>query len=365
MGDDKFPEYNKFATAEHEANLKDGGLPEPFIIKTGLLQNDTNILCVQVHNYSNISTDLSARVWLSAGINNSFHKYSPTPNWFEAENQYFNSKLPLIFLKTNGQTIKNDDRIKCNMAIIENNNGNLNSKFDSTNIYNGNISIEIRGHSSSNFPKKQFSIETQDELGENLNIGLFGWPKENDWILHAPYSDKTLLRNVLAYKMSDEMGHYAPRTKLCEVFINNKYEGVYVFTEKIKRDSGRVDISKLKKTDILDEEVTGGYIFKIDRKDDDNHNWISPYAPNNSPINSPQEELFLVTTYPKKDDIKFQQENYIEDFITQFETNLKSNNFDDPHLGYSNFIDVNSFIDFFIVQEVSRNVDAYIKFIFP
>ncbi len=359
MGINPFPDYNAFATKEHEANLKDGGLPEPFSVEKGLILNDTNLLCIQVHNHSNSSNDLSARIWLSAGINNSFHKFSPTPIWFEAINQDFKSKLPLIFLNTEGQVIKNNDRINCKMAIIENGNGALNSKFDSINIYNGNISIEIRGHSSSNFPKKQFSIETQDEFGDNLNVSLFGWPKENDWILYAPYSDKTLLRNVLAYKMSNEMGHYAPRTKLCEVFIDNKYEGVYVFTEKIKRDSGRVNISKLKKSDLFDDEVTGGYIFEIDREDPGNHNWISPYAPNNAPLNSSQADLFLVTTYPKKDDIKLQQENYIEDFISQFETNLKSNNFDDPILGYSNFIDINSFIDFFIVQEVSRNVDAY------
>ena len=62
----------------------------------------------------------------------------------------------------------------------------------------------------------------------------------------ANYNDKTFLRNVLAFDLFEKMGHYAPRTKLCEVVVNDIYNGIYVFTEKIKRDNGRVDIAKVR-----------------------------------------------------------------------------------------------------------------------
>lgn len=355
MGSKVFPAYSIQATNEHEANLKDQWIPEPISVSSSLLLNDTNILSVQVHNATADTGDITARVWLSLAINDNSQTYSNTPIWFQSNNQFFTSKLPLVFLNTNGQEIQDASRISCEMKIISNDSTQQNSKFDTTSIYNGNISIEIRGHSSTSYPKKQFGLETQDEFGENLNVSLFGWPSENDWILQAPYSDKTLLRNTLAFKISSDMGHYAPRTKPCELFINNKYQGVYVFAEKIKRDKGRVNISKLKKSDIFNDEVTGGYIFQIDRSDKQNFYWTSPYAPNNAPFT----DVYMVTTYPKKDDIKTQQEDYIREFITEFEDNLASSNFDNPVSGYRNYINVPSFIDFFLVQEISRNADAY------
>ena len=120
------------------------------------------------------------------------------------------------------------------MGIINNKDGTNNSN-DNFNDYNGQISIEMRGSSSQQiFPKKSYSLETQTSTGENNNISILGLPDENDWVLYAPYSDKTLLRNSLSYEISRKMGYYAPRTKYCEVFINSEYMGIYLLTEKIK-----------------------------------------------------------------------------------------------------------------------------------
>ena len=94
---------------------------------------------------------------------------------------------------------------------------------DSFNGYDGQISIEIRGSSSQMFPKKQYALETQDIDGENLNVSILGMPAENDWILYAPYSDKSLLRNFLVYELARNMGRYASRTRFCELVINKNW----------------------------------------------------------------------------------------------------------------------------------------------
>jgi hypothetical protein len=88
------------------------------------------------------------------------------------------------------------------MGIIYNGEGNRNYFSDPFNHYNGKINIEIRGSSSQYFfAKKQHAFETQDSLGNNLNVSLLGMPAENDWVLYGPYSDKSMMRNVLVYKL--------------------------------------------------------------------------------------------------------------------------------------------------------------------
>ena len=121
------------------------------------------------------------------------------------------SIIPLVFINTYGQQIQNEPKISANMGIIDNGNGVFNHATDSYNEYNGEIGIEIRGSSSSSFPKKGFGIETRDGNGNNNNVPLFGMPLENDWVLHAPYSDKSLMRNFLSYYLGNKMYYYSPQ----------------------------------------------------------------------------------------------------------------------------------------------------------
>jgi hypothetical protein len=152
------------------------------------------------------------------------------------------------------------------------------------------------------------------------------------------------------------MGHYAPRTKLCEVVINDIYNGIYVFTEKIKRDNGRVDISKLDLDDNDGDSLTGGYIFRVDYWNG-NNSWVSNY---NNP-NFPNDEVRYVYNYPDYDEISIQQKNYIQTLVGDFEDALWGSGFDDPVFGYKPFINTRSFIDYFIVNEFARNVDGFKK----
>ena len=146
------------------------------------------------------------------------------------------SNLPIIEINTNGQTIQNSTKITADMGIIYNGERQRNYMTDPYNNYDGKIGIEIRGSSSTQFPKKQYALETRDAMGNNLNVSLLGLPAENDWILYAVYNDKSLLRDVLAFKLSNAMGRYASRSRFCELVLNGDYRGVYVLLEKIKRD---------------------------------------------------------------------------------------------------------------------------------
>ncbi len=172
------------------------------------------------------------------------------------------SNLPLVVINTNGKTILDASKIQATMKIIYNGAGKLNKTTDPGNIYNGNIGIEIRGAYSASLPQKPYGFETRDQSWNNLNVSLLGMPEENDWILLANYNDKTFMRNTLAFELFRKMGHYAPRARMVEVIVNNIYQGVYILTEKIKQDKGRVDISKLATKDISGDDVTGGYFFK-------------------------------------------------------------------------------------------------------
>lgn len=267
------------------------------------------------------------------------------------------SNLPIVILNTGGQPILDDPKIKADMAIIDNGPGMTNNVTDPPNNYDGKIGIEIRGSSSQMFPKKQYGIELMDEDENELEASLLGLPVEEDWILFAPYNDKTLMRDVLAYKLGRDLNRYAPRTRYCEVVLNGKYQGVYVLIEKIKRDKNRVDINKLDPEEITGNSLTGGYIIKIDKTTGDSgEGWYSPHQPS---FRQRQQKVLFQYEIPKYDEIVPEQKAYIEKYVTDFEDVLKGDNFKDPVNGYAKFIDVNSFVDFLLVQEMSKNVDGY------
>lgn len=261
------------------------------------------------------------------------------------------SNLPIIVITTpQGQSISDDPRIVCHMGVINNGQGVANNINDPYNNYDGNIAIEIRGSTSQQYPKKGYGFETQDTNGVNLQIGLLGLPPENDWILYGPYPDKTLLRNVMTYHFARQMGNYAPRTRYCELMIDGNYRGVYVLMERIKIDNDRVDLQDVHVPNIWDDTLTGGYVVKVDKQTGEvGYTWTSLY--NN--------EVVLQFHDPEFDELNTLQASYMENFIGEFETAVNGPNFDAMSGGWRDYIDHNSFHDFFILQELGRTVDGY------
>lgn len=263
--------------------------------------------------------------------------------------------LPLVIIETGGQTIPNDPKIMARMGIVDNGPGNLNHATDPHNGYDGWIGIEVRGNSSQGYPQKQYSMETRDSIGDNREVSLLGLPVENDWILHAPYSDKAFIRNHLAYTLSREMGQYATRTRYCEVILNGAYQGVYLLMESIKRDSNRVDIAKLTNNDLSGDDLTGGYIVKIDWLG--GPYWQSNYLPDQTaPYNN---VVNFQMIEPDPTQAPMAQILYIQSYVDSFETALYGPGFRDTTSGWRRFADERTFIDYHILNELAKNIDAY------
>lgn len=263
------------------------------------------------------------------------------------------SNLPIVVINTNNQSIPSEPKITASMGIIYNGAGVRNNISDPYNHYNGAIGIEVRGQSSQSFPMKSYSIELRDALGNSQDLSMLDMPKESDWVLYAPFTDKTLMRNVLAYHLSRSLGHWAARTRFVELIVNNDYKGVYVFEEKIKRVNARVGVTKMSASDVSGDAVTGGYIFSLDKQP---NGWFSKYATPNSSNGAKRQFSYI---YPKPGDIATQQMAYIESAVDKFESSLAADNFQDPYNGVRKYADIPSFIDYLIVNEVSRNVDGY------
>ena len=229
--------------------------------------------------------------------------------------------------------------------------------------YEGIIGIEIRGESSQYFDKKSFGFETWDNQYNDIDISLLGFPEEEDWILYGPFSDKSLIRNKLIYDLSNQMGRYASKTEFVELSINYEYKGLYIFMEKLKRDDNRINIQKLNENDIDETLITGGYIIKIDKSDMEDGSYTD-YNSFQSKYDvfgkkDGDKKVYFNYEYPKPSEIHAYQKNYIKNYINEFESSLASDQFKNSENGYRKYIDVNSFIDFFILNEISNNVDGF------
>ena len=261
--------------------------------------------------------------------------------------------LPLVMINTRGGVIANDPKITADLSIVYNGLGKRNKSTDVANEFNGKAGIELRGQSSQGQPLRSYDIELRDAAGLEGTTPLLGMPPESDWVLYAPYMDKTMMRNYLAYTLTREMGRWASRVRYVELILNNEYQGIYLLAEKIKRDSSRVNISKLLPTDNTGIELTGGYIFSLDKEP---NGWLSSY-PTPGATNQARRQFSYV--YPKVLDITTQQKNFIKQTVDDFESTLAGPNFQDPSFGVRKHADLNSFIDFLIMNELSRNIDGY------
>jgi hypothetical protein len=267
--------------------------------------------------------------------------------------------LPIVIIHTQGQNIVPDTKVNCTMEIKYNGPGQMTYRNGPPNVYNGNIGIEVRGATSSGYPQKPYGFETRTPAGANNNVSLLGMPPENDWVLLSNYNDRSLVRNALAMRLFGQMGNYSPRTRLCEVMVDSSYRGVYLLAEKIKRDSGRVSIANLTPADTTGDELSGGYILQ------QNHwNNSNSFQSNYSPIDHPTFDVHFVYESPAPADLHPKQKAYIAAFMDSLETALYSANFADTLNGYRKYLDVPSFIDYFLVNELARNNDGFKKSVF-
>lgn len=261
--------------------------------------------------------------------------------------------LPIVFIDTKGKCLDNtvNDKMPATMSVLD---AATNNVADSAKGTHYDIGIKVRGQSSAKFPKPGYSVEVRDNQGEGLDVSMLGLPPADDWVFHGPYVDKSMMRNALAHWLFRQAGHYSPRTKHFDLYINGVYRGVYVLIEKIKRGKYRVNVSKLKETDISGDDVTGGYIWAFDKTG------TNTGGMGNEDINKEgfktADGLNVIMHYPKKENLQQQQQAYLKKYLEDLENLFKNGK---NGSGYENYVDMTSALDYVLHEEVTNNSDSY------
>ena len=269
---------------------------------------------------------------------------------------FVSSNIPIVKLTTLNSPINDNVKVPVLMQIIDNGQGNMNFANGTNYAYEGQILTEWQGFTGPSYPKKNYDFDLIDNSGVKIDTVLMGLPSENDFVFKAEYLDHSLLKNTITYEFARRMDQYAPRTRPCEIILDGEYIGYYTLTETVKRGQNRVDIANLTPLDIAGTDLTGGYIIEMNINGDPGA-WYSNFDPINVATAGSPVEFKHVD--PKASEILPVQANYIHAFVDSFETALNASTFTDPILGYRNFIDVSTFIDFLIVNEFSVNYDSY------
>lgn len=273
------------------------------------------------------------------------------------------SNLPIVIINTDIDSnsgvpleIIDENRVGADMKIIFRPEGTRNFLTDENNSnflnYNGRISIELRGSSSQFLEKKPYALTTlQANNVSNNNVSLLEMPEENDWILNPLAFDQSLMRDNLSYDLARSIGSYAARTQYCEVMVNGDYRGVYMLSEKIKVDAERVNIVKMTETDTALPQLSGGYITKCDKTTGgDPVAWSFETFIGN--------EVNFIHDTPNPTSVTIEQNDYIFNIFDSLET-IASNQNSSIENGYPSVIDVPTFVDFIILNEIASNVDGY------
>ena len=274
------------------------------------------------------------------------------------------TNLPIVWIGVDGRYIDRNNRITARMKIIHNGKGQLNyadtiAHPGQTVDYEGYVALRYRGSSSFGMSdKKPYSFRPLDkpleEGGTKKKVNILGMGKDNNWALLAPYADKSMMRDLLAFEVSRPWMEYTPQGRYCELYLDGIYYGVYILTEVVSKGSHRINIPDPGDSG---DDLTGGYIMEVDRADEMTH--VSKYHPvsNNG---TPYSNRYIYFQYDSPDyvDLTRDQVKYINGYIDQMESALW-NYRPSGTATYESYIDVDNFIDYQIAMELGHNVDAY------
>lgn len=269
----------------------------------------------------------------------------------------FTSTLPVLLFWTDGQAPTSDTDVGMGLLALEPEEGGVVALLG-TPSNNGRARLHARGSSSADFPKHAYDMELwEGDAKVDRRDVLVGMPENGDWILYAPYYyDDALVRNPLAMSLSVAVGRYAPRTRMVEVFVgergsavdNDDYVGVYVLMEEIEVDAERVAITPLLPEDGAEPEVTGGYLFKVDRTGDGESGFYAGSAGGEFSF-----QQNFVAVEPTETELSRAQASYLADRVDDVGWAVASGE------DYDAVMDVDSFIDHHIVNVVMKNPDAF------
>lgn len=292
--------------------------------------------------------------------------YKPTNNAYV---RLTKTNMPIVFINVNGRMIQREDRITARMKIIDNGEGQYNygdtlaypnQKVD----YEGYVALKYRGNSSfNNSDKKPYSFRPLDkpleEGGEKQKVKIMGMGKDNDWALLAPFSDKSMIRDVLTFELGRPYFDFVPHAKFCEVVLDGTYYGVFIMSERVGKGKKRLNLNDPGEDD---GDLTGDYLVEIDR-DDEPEYYQSKYHPvdgNGNDITSNK----ITYQYSAPDYEDFAElppgtREALHKQIDDMEASFRTDYYTDPERGYRKYIDETSFIDYMLSTEFSFNIDGY------
>ncbi len=214
----------------------------------------------------------------------------------------------------------------------------------------GDVTIRVRGHSSREFEKPNYFIRFVNPDGTNNSQSFLGMDAHHEWALHGPILDKTLIRNYMWYNISGEIMEYSPNVRFFELVLNGEYQGLYLATETITsgKNGTRLNLEVNKKNNAF-----SGYAFRLDWGDAEEYKKFYPFT-NYTTRAKTQHELVYPGTKNITEDIK----EDIKDEFSLFERTLYSYDYNNEIYGYKNYIDIDSFADYFLINEFTCNYDA-------
>lgn len=292
--------------------------------------------------------------------------YPPTKN---AQVKLSETNLPIVFIDVDGKMILREERITAKIKIIDNGTGKTNyadlaAHPDQQVDYEGYISLKYRGNSSFNSSdKKPYGFKTiakpLEEGGKKVKVSLLGLGKDNDWVLLAPFSDKSMIRDVLTFELGRPYLDWVPSSRHVEVVVDGKYYGIYILTERPGKGKNRLNLHDPGEDG---GDLTGDWRVEIDR-DDEDHYYRSKYHPYGR-YGTVDNTKYITYQYDDPEyedfaDLPAGTEKAIQKSIDDMEDCFAGANYKDPVNGYRKYIDVTSFIDYMLSTEFTFNVDGY------
>ena len=271
----------------------------------------------------------------------------------------FRSDLPVLLLHDYGRGRPSTVGVPGTVQLFEPVNGVTSMTNPPT--LAARVQLASRGSSTEGLTKVSLKVEFRDEFELDRDVAWLGMPEDSDWVLYAPnVFDPIMTHNPFIHGLANDLGYYASRTRFVEVYLvqtgmgavqTTSYNGIYVLEEKVKRGKDRVDVDKLEPEHALEPEVTGGYLFKVDRPD-----------PGDTGFGVSGVTMMYVE--PKEPEIerpeRAAQRAYVGRFFSQFASALNGASYRNPTTGYARYLDVDQSIDFHLLNTVAFNVDGLV-----
>lgn len=197
----------------------------------------------------------------------------------------------------------------------------------------GLAALKGRGNTTWPPPKKPYTLHFHSSQS------VLGRPKNRSWVLLANFHDTTLIRNDIAYYMGRTMSRldFTPDPAMVYLHLNGQYRGIYQICEKLTTGPDRVNVGD------------DGFLLEIDKK--------SGEGDITFPLAHLPEALINIKE-PEEIAVGDNNYNYIRDYVTAFEEALFSDDFLDPEKGYAKYIDEDSFVEWYLINEIAKNWDA-------